>query len=172
MRRTQSAAGAATACTGSGGQFARSLFLAHLPDESRARAARQVSAASAWFANQVQNGRSAPMRSMLPESRRHGHGQWPRWSARMNWGHALAWSCRLTAGATDRRGERRPQSSNPLVRTLPAAHMLVSVGVQVAGRRAAAPTGSFASACSALRVRAGRAPAALRPRSERDPQPR
>ena len=109
--------GAATACTGSGGQLARSLFLAHLPDESRACAARKVSAAHAWVANQVQNGRSAPMRSMLLESRRHGHGQWPRWSVRMNWEHALAWAYRLAAGAIDRRGERRPWSSNPLVRT-------------------------------------------------------
>ena len=56
-------------------------------------------------------------------------------------------------------------------RSFPAAHILVSVGAQVAGRRVAATTGSFASACSALRVRAGCAPAALSPRSERDPQP-
>ena len=101
----------------SGRKFDRSLFLAHLPDELRACAARKVSAARAWVANQVQNGRSVPMRSMLPESRRHGHGQWPRWSARMNWEHTLAWACRLAAGAIDRRGERRPWSSNPLVRT-------------------------------------------------------
>ena len=100
----------------SGRQFDRLLFLAHLPDESRACAARNVSAARAWVANQVQNGRSVPMRSMLPESRRHGLGQWPRWSARMNWEHTLAWACRLAAGAIDRRGERRPWSSNPLVR--------------------------------------------------------
>ena len=106
----------------SGRKFDRSLFLAHLPDESRACAARKVSAARAWVANQVQNGRSVPMRSMLPESRRHGHGQWPRWSARMNWEHALAWACRLAAGAIDRRGERRPWSSNPLVRVPSCSH--------------------------------------------------
>eukprot|EP00964_Phaeocystis_antarctica_P032850 scaffold18611_cov36-Phaeocystis_antarctica.AAC.1 len=32
------------------------------------------------------------MRSMLPESRRHGQGQWPRRSARMNWELTLAWA--------------------------------------------------------------------------------
>jgi len=92
----------------SGRQFAFSLFLTHLPHESRACTARQVPAARAWVANQVKNGRSAPMRSMLPESRRHGQRQWPRWSARMSWEHALAWACRLAAGAIDRRGERQP----------------------------------------------------------------
>jgi len=92
----------------SGRQFAFSLFLTHFPHESRACTARQVPAARAWVANQVKNGRSAPMRSMLPESRRHGQRQWPRWSARMSWEHALAWACRLAAGAIDRRGERQP----------------------------------------------------------------
>ena len=92
----------------SGRQFARSLFLTDFPDESRACTARQVPAARAWVTNQVQNGRSAPMRSMLLESRRYVHGQWPRWSVRMNWEHALAWAYRLAAGAIDRRGERRP----------------------------------------------------------------
>ena len=43
----------------SGRQFARSLFLTHFPDESRACTARQVPAARAWVASQVQNGRSA-----------------------------------------------------------------------------------------------------------------
>ena len=94
----------------------RSLFLTHLPDESRACPTRQVSAARAWVANQVQNGRSASMRSMLPESHRHGQGQWPRRSARTNWKLALAWARRLSAGAIDRRGERRPRSANPLAR--------------------------------------------------------
>ena len=40
----------------------------------------------------------------------------------------------------------------------------------MAGRRAAATTERLASTCSLLRVQAGRAPAALIPRSERDPQ--
>eukprot|EP00964_Phaeocystis_antarctica_P138056 scaffold102700_cov51-Phaeocystis_antarctica.AAC.1 len=76
----------------SGHQSALSLFLTHLPAESRARTARQVSATRAWVVNQVQNGRSASMRSMLPENRRHGQGQWPRRSARVNWELALAWA--------------------------------------------------------------------------------
>ena len=92
----------------SGHQSARSLFLTHLPAESRARTARQVSATRAWVANQVQNERSASMRSMLPENRRHGQGQWPRWSARVNWELALAWARRLSADAIDLRGERQP----------------------------------------------------------------
>eukprot|EP00964_Phaeocystis_antarctica_P151593 scaffold119235_cov27-Phaeocystis_antarctica.AAC.1 len=45
------------------------------------------------------------------------------------------------------------------MRSFPAAHMLVSVGAQVAGRRGAATTGSFAStilgASSPRRTRAG-----------------
>ena len=38
----------------------------------------------------------------------------------MNWENALAWAYRLAAGAIDRRGERRPWSSNPLARTCAA----------------------------------------------------
>ena len=69
-------------------------------------------------------GAPAPMRSMLPESRRNAQRQRPRRSARMGWEKAFA-SCRLTADAIDHHGERRPWSSNTLrVRTCrPAAHM-------------------------------------------------
>jgi len=66
----------------------------------------RVSATRAWVVNQVQNGRSASMRSMLPENRRHGQGQWPRRSARVNWELALAWARRLSADAIDLRGGR------------------------------------------------------------------
>ena len=70
-------------------------------------------------------GATAPMRSMLPESRRNAQCQRPRRSARMGWEKAFA-SCRLTADAIDHHGEwRRPWSSNTLrVRTCrPVAHM-------------------------------------------------
>ena len=93
----------------SGRQFARSLFLTHFPDESRACTARQVPAARAWVASQVQNGRSAVnAQHAARESRRHGQGQWPRRTARMSWEYTLAWAYRLAADAIDLRGERQP----------------------------------------------------------------
>eukprot|EP00964_Phaeocystis_antarctica_P069199 scaffold41999_cov44-Phaeocystis_antarctica.AAC.1 len=95
------------------------------------------------------------MRSMLPESRRHGQGQWPRRTARMSWEDALAWACRLAADAIDLRGvvsdSRRARIHWCARGSFPPAHILVSVGAQVACRRAAATTASFPSACSALR---------------------
>ena len=67
------------------------------------------------------------------------------------------------AAAADRASLARSGGSQSHLLSLPG-------GAQAAGRRAAATTERLASTCSLLRVQAGRAPAALIPRSERDPQ--
>ena len=73
---------------------------------------------------------------------------------------------RSTVAASDGRGS----SFIGTQRRFAVSPAVASVGAQVAGRRAAATTGRLASTCSLLRVQAGRAPAAVIPRSERDPQ--
>ena len=109
VRRTQRASEAATACAGERPPI-HVLVVPHSFTSRIASLYRSTGARSTCVGRQTgeKMGAQRSMCSMLPESRRHGQGQWPRRTARMSWEHALAWACRLAAGAIDRRGERQP----------------------------------------------------------------
>ena len=93
--------------TGGGGQSARSLLDPRLPAEQRVRAARSARSGRA-SRPPAADWSSSSHAQHADHSRPRGQRRWRRRTGQVEREQAIAWTCRLTACAIARRGERRP----------------------------------------------------------------
>ena len=144
---------------GCGSQFARSLFGPRIPAKQRFRAARSARSGRSSRPQGAERSSVHWPWSMLTKTRREvnadGADGRVKWNGSKQFRRRAAWPLvRSPVAASDGRGS----SSIGARSSGSQSHLaVVSVGTQVASRRAAVTTGVLASACSPLRLQAGRA---------------